>query len=604
AHLGYWRRRLAGAPPLLALPADRPRPASLSLRGGRHPFALPQEVGEALRRISREEGATLFMTLFAAWNVLLHRLTGREDLVVGTDIANRTRPELEGLIGFFVNELALRTDLSGNPTFRELLARVRDLCLEAYAHQDLPFERLVEELQPRRDPSYNPIFQVLFVLQNAPRESLDLGGLELSSLASGVATAKFDLAVFLVESGEQIGGVFEYSTDLFDATTITRLTDQFCALLSRSAARPEARLSTLETLAAEELGGRQPGEERRQETRAMKFKSIQPKMVSLPQEDLVRTEPVAPGEPLPLIVRPNAPGLDLAEWAAANRSFVEEKLREHGGLLFRGFDLSSTHDFERFAGSLCPDLFGEYGDLPREGMGGKVYSSTPYPADKPILFHNESSHLSRWPMRIFFFCVQPAEQGGETPIVDCRKVYRRLSPETRRRFEEKHLMYVRNYTEGLDVSWSDFFHTTDRAEVEARCREMGTEVEWKDGNGLRTRQICRAVIDHPTTGERLFFNQVQIHHVSTLDPEVRRSLLSLFPEEDLPRNVYYGDGTPIEDEVMAEVDSVLRDCAVEFTWQAGDVVMLDNMLVAHSRNPYVGARKILVALGQMYNPQS
>jgi alpha-ketoglutarate-dependent taurine dioxygenase len=321
-------------------------------------------------------------------------------------------------------------------------------------------------------------------------------------------------------------------------------------------------------------------------------------MVSLPQEDLVRAEPIAPGVPLPLVLCPNAPGLDLAEWAAANRSFVEEKLLAHGGLLFRGFGLSSIADFERFAGSLCPELFGEYGDLPREGVGGKVYSSTPYPPDKPILFHNESSHLPRWPMRIFFYCAQPAEQGGETPIVDCREVYRRLSPETRRRFEEKHLMYVRNYTEGLDVSWTDFFHTTDRAEVE------GTEVEWTNGNGLRTRQICRAVIEHPATGEPLFFNQVQIHHVSTLDPEVRRSLLSLFPEEDLPRNVYYGDGTPIEDEVMEEVGTVLSGCAVEFPWQAGDVVMLDNMLVAHSRNPYVGARKIVVALGQMYSPQS
>ncbi|HSK75747.1 MAG TPA: amino acid adenylation domain-containing protein [Thermoanaerobaculia bacterium] len=599
-HLRYWRRRLAGAPPLLALPADRPRPANPSLRGARHSFVLPEEVGEALRRISREEGATLFMTLLAGFKILLHRLTGRDDLVAGTDIANRTRPELEGLIGFFINGLALRTDLSGNPTFRELLGRVRDLSLEAYAHQDLPFERLVEELQPRRDPSYNPIFQVLFVLQNAPREALDLDGLQLSPLSSDAATAKFDLAAFLVESGEQIGGFFEYSTDLFDAATIAQITDQFCALLSRSAARPEARLSTLETLTAE---GREPTEERRQEVRPMKFKSIKPKMVSLPQEDLVRAEPVAPGVTLPLILRPNAPGLDLAEWAAANRSFVESELLAHGGLLFRGFDLPSIADFERFAGSLCPELFGEYGDLPREGVGGKVYSSTPYPAEKPILFHNESSHLPRWPMRIFFYCARPAEQGGETPIVDCREVYRRLSPETRRRFEEKRLMYVRNYTEGLDVSWTGFFHTTDRAEVEARCREMGTEVEWKDGNGLRTRQICRAVIEHPVTGEPLFFNQVQIHHVSTLDPEVRRSLLSLFPEEDLPRNVYYGDGTPIEDEVMAEVGTVLRDCAVEFTWQAGDVVMLDNMLVAHSRNPYVGARKIVVALGQMYNPQ-
>jgi alpha-ketoglutarate-dependent taurine dioxygenase len=244
-------------------------------------------------------------------------------------------------------------------------------------------------------------------------------------------------------------------------------------------------------------------------------------------------------------------------------------------------------------------LFGEYGDLPREGVSGKVYGSTPYPPDKAILFHNESSHLHRWPLKIWFFCVQPAQQGGETPILDCRKIYQLLNPKLREKFEEKQLMYVRNYIEGLDVSWQDFFQTTDKTEVENYCRQAGMEFEWLENNGLRTRKIRPAIAKHPKTGEPVFFNQLQLHHVSCLDSAVRQSLLSLFGEDKLPRNVYYGDGTPIEDSVMEEIGAIYQENQISFPWQKVDILMLDNMLTAHSRNPYVGSRKIVVAMGEL-----
>jgi alpha-ketoglutarate-dependent taurine dioxygenase len=237
--------------------------------------------------------------------------------------------------------------------------------------------------------------------------------------------------------------------------------------------------------------------------------------------------------------------------------------------------------------------------LPREGIGGKVYGSTPYPADQTIFFHNESSHLHRWPMKIWFFCIQPAQSGGETPIVDCRKVYQLLDPKLREKFAQKQLMYVRNYTDGLDVSWQEFFKTAHKTEVEQYCRQAGIEFEWKDGNKLRTRKPRPAIAKHPKTGEMVFFNQLPLHHISCLDPAVRNSLLSVFGEGNLPRNVYYGDGTPIEDSVMAEIQAVYQQATVSFPWQAGDILMLDNMLAAHSRNPFVGPRKIVVAMGEM-----
>jgi len=245
-------------------------------------------------------------------------------------------------------------------------------------------------------------------------------------------------------------------------------------------------------------------------------------------------------------------------------------------------------------------LFGEYGDLPRAGIGGKVYGSTPYPQDQAILFHNESSHMHRWPLRIWFYCAQAAEQGGETPIVDCREVYRRLDPAIIERFRERKVMYVRNYNDGIDVSWSEFYRTEDRATVEEFCRRAGVEFEWKPDNGLRTRQVCEAVRVHPQTGEMVFFNQIQLHHISFLEASAQQAVLSLFEEKDYPRNVYYGDGSPLEPEVIDDISRTYERTAVSFRWQPGDILMLDNMLTAHARKPYVGQRKIAVAMAKMF----
>jgi alpha-ketoglutarate-dependent taurine dioxygenase len=306
------------------------------------------------------------------------------------------------------------------------------------------------------------------------------------------------------------------------------------------------------------------------------------------------------GEPaFPLLIQPAVGTVDLAAWAADNREQIDEYLDRHGAILFRGFGLEDVEDFEPVASAIVPDLFAEYGDLPPEGTSERVYQSTPYPPDKMILFHNESSHLPQWPMRQFFFCVTPSQEGGTTPILDCRSVCDGLDPEIVEEFERKGLMYVRNFSTGIDVPWQEFFKTSDRAEVEQMCTDSGMACEWTANDGLRIRQLSRGVTTHPRTGERIFFNQVQLHHVSCLDAETRESLRQLFAEEDMPRNVYYGDGSPIPDETMSRIGEVYEELCVEFPWQKGDLIVLDNMLVAHARREYVGPRKILVAMGAM-----
>jgi non-ribosomal peptide synthetase component F len=244
-HVQYWKRQLAGAPPLLELPADFPRPAVQTFRGATLKFSLPGELSGALRRLSEQEGTTPFMTLLAAFQAFLSRYSGQEDIVVGAPIANRNRAEIESLIGFFVNILVLRADLSGNPPFRQLLRQVREVCLGAFAHQDLPCEKLVEVLHPERNMSHMPLVQVGFSLQNANFQELVTPNLAIRPLDLSAKMVKNDLALHLWETESGLGGIFEYTTDLFEATSIARMAEHFQALLEAIATDPDCRLGDL-----------------------------------------------------------------------------------------------------------------------------------------------------------------------------------------------------------------------------------------------------------------------------------------------------------------------------------------------------------------------
>ncbi|MFY2561144.1 amino acid adenylation domain-containing protein [Corallococcus terminator] len=248
SQLSYWKQQLAGAPPFLPLPTDFPRPAAQSFRGAVASRDLPRPLLDSLKRLSQQESTTLFMTLLAGFQLLLRRYSGQEDISVGTPIANRNRAELEGLIGFFVNSLVMRTDVSGTPSFRELLRRVREVALGAYAHQDVPFDQVVEALQPERDPSYSPLFQVMFALQSGVAQPPTAAGLSMESREVRTATSKFDLLLATVESPEGLHCAVEYNTDLFSAATIERMLGHFETLLSAAARQPDSSVTSLPLL--------------------------------------------------------------------------------------------------------------------------------------------------------------------------------------------------------------------------------------------------------------------------------------------------------------------------------------------------------------------
>jgi alpha-ketoglutarate-dependent taurine dioxygenase len=328
--------------------------------------------------------------------------------------------------------------------------------------------------------------------------------------------------------------------------------------------------------------------------------SVRRKPLSVSPGGLVTAEPLEDGGALPLVLRPSIDGVDLVTWALSHRELVQAYLLKHGGLLFRNFKISSIEVFAQFvnATSSGPLPYRERSS-PRTQINGNIYTSTDYPADQSIFLHNENSYQRTWPLKIFFFCAHPAAQDGETPIADCRKVFERIDPKIRQRFIEEGWMLVRNFGNGLSLTWQSVFQTEDKIAVEDYCRDAGIENEWR-GDHLRTKQVRRAVAQHPVTGEMVWFNHAAFFHVSTLEPSTRELLLSGLKEEDLPNNTYYGDGSPIESSVLEEIREAYRRETVSFVWQEGDILMLDNMLVAHGRNPYAGPRKILVAMAEPF----
>jgi alpha-ketoglutarate-dependent taurine dioxygenase len=296
---------------------------------------------------------------------------------------------------------------------------------------------------------------------------------------------------------------------------------------------------------------------------------------------------------------PAGAGVPIAHALGLLAAAIDRALLDQGGVLFRGYAVAGTEEFRGFArGFGHPLVSYDFGSTPRSQLADGVYSSTEYPAHQHIPLHNEQSYARDWPMKIWFHCQIAAAQGGETPIADSRQVYQRVDAGIRRRFSERGLLYVRNYGNGLDVPWQRVFDTNDPAVVEAYCTAHAIAHEWTDDGELRTRQVAQAVAHHPRTHDPVWFNQAHLFHLSALEPSVREALLEAVDADQLPRNVYYGDGSAIEDSVLDEIRAVYAELQVVFPWQAGDVVMLDNMLVAHGRTPFTGARKVIVAMAE------
>lgn len=326
------------------------------------------------------------------------------------------------------------------------------------------------------------------------------------------------------------------------------------------------------------------------------------KAVSLSPQALITTEHLDKDKNFPLVIKPTVKGVDIITWATQNREFLDKELLKYGAILFRGFNISNLNEFEKFIEATCDEaLEYRYRASPRTQVAGRIYTSTDYPADQSIFPHNEHAYSPTFPLRLLFFCSTPAQQGGETPIGSCRNILQRIPLEIKDRFLQKCVMYMRNFGDGFGLPWQTVFQTTDKAKVEEYCCQNNIQCEWKAGDRLRTRQVGPAMVTHPQTGEKVWFNHATFFHVTTLSSKLRDSLMAGFSEEDLPTNTYYGDGSAIEPEVLEILRDAYQQEMISFSWEKGDVLLLDNMLAVHGRNPFEGHREILVGMAKAIN---
>ena len=308
---------------------------------------------------------------------------------------------------------------------------------------------------------------------------------------------------------------------------------------------------------------------------------------------------------LPLLVQPTGRIEGLADLVRANRAPLEEMLLEHGAILFRGFDIGDAVQFAEVTNAIATERVDYvYRSTPRTAVGNGIFTASEYPADQEIELHNENAYQQQWPLKIAFCCLASAAAGGETPLADVRKVSNAIGTSLLEEFQVRGVKYSRTYQSGADIPWQVVFQTTEKVRVEEFCRVNGISYEWIDDEVLRTHQVSQGVAVHPVTGERLFFNQAHLFHVSSMGEAAASAMLSVFGRNRLPRHACYGDGEEIGCGELEYIRKSYRNETISFQWSQGDVLLLDNMRVAHGRRPYKGTRRLLAGLLDAYRPTS
>jgi hypothetical protein len=597
----YWRHLLHGfsAPTPLAYDMPVAKRSDDEIERQKQYLRLSGDLAAELQALAQRNQVTMSSLLQGAWALLLSHMSGKDDVVFGVTVSGRPT-ELAGMatmVGVFINTLPLRVRISREHSMIDWL---KDLQSQRMRMGRFEFSPLVSVRKWSDVPKDQPLFESIFVFGNYP---IDVGA-ELQSSGLRVEDVHFyeksNYPLGLSASpGPNFSPQIHYDQERFTAARIGRFLGQLKTLLEGFISQPDARVKACLSLL--DRAEQRPMGLKKISNAGASLTALKPKAIQLSEAQLVRAAPLNEEEHSPLVARPKVDGVNLISWIKGHLPFLESELLKRGAILFRGFKVGSVSRFEQFVSAISPRRLEYYErTVRRTTVGDKTYTASEYPADHPIPLHNEYSFSHIWPMKLWFYCARPAEQGGETVIADGRKVFNLIHPDVRQRFAEKKVMYLRNFGDGFDLAWQDVFQSSNREAVERYCRQAGIEFEWKSGERLRTRQVRRATARHPKTGENLWFNQANLFHVSSLEVKASEALLSLYDQkqEDLPRHAFYGDGSPIEPEALEEIRDAYRRSSMTLGLKEGDILMVDNMLVAHGRAPFTGAREIVVAMAE------
>ena len=600
----YWHKQFVNALPVLNLPLDYQRTATKNTLAEKVFFSLPEKISVGLNSLNKQENVTLFMSFTAIINLLLYKYTNQTDIILGTPIAGRNHRDLENQIGIYINTLALRSNINTEKGYDHFLKSVKEITLDAFEHQMYPFDVLVDDLNIKREISRSPLFDVGFTWQNVDvpenRNQPDsLEEIKVESFNYNFQNVKTDLWIHGAEVDGQISFSISYNLSLFKRDTIDKMIIDFINITEKVIQAPSKALGeVVNELIQIEKKQMADNFNKVKENRFEKFLNVQKKAINV-DRPLITQSFLNDGNTYPVFIKPNMEGLILSKWIKNNRGQIQQLLNKNGAILFRDFDISNMQSFQEVVSSLSEDQMAYIDQSsPRTLLSDKTYTSTDHPEDQVINMHNELSYSHDWPMQIMFYCLKNAETNGETPIADSRKVFGLLREETRRKFADKGILYVRNLVKGFGLSWQDVYQTNDKSVVEKYCIDKGINFEWLEPDNLRISWTRPAIRIHPVTNEEIWFNHGFFFNASNLDESVHEAIGNKMM---LPFNTFYGDGTEIEPEVIEEIREAYNQTKVSFKWKQGDVLLLDNMLMAHGRNSYTGDRKILVAMNNPFS---
>lgn len=578
----YWAQQLSGSSGPTRLPKDGMDGAGYVERW------LDRQESAAIESAARQSGVTPNALVHAALSLALAPYSKKQDVLFGTVFSGRNHNSLDTtiMVGPLINTLPIRIPKPEGQALGTWLRSIQTVILDALVWEHMPLNRIRTAMSLAPGES---LFDVSLVFQNAFQHLTNQPdtGLAIRRIRSiGYSPAPLTIRVTPLATGwwlEALVGPKTISQQL--ASTIL---DSVVYCLHQLQA---ASLNEVVPMVSADMSA--PPRDAR--PLRVPFSRQKPSTIRITSTELAHAN--EPWGKLPLVMEASRPNLIAATWILQHKERLTRELLLRGGVLLREFAIANIDDFRIAADALeLPRMEYKERSTPRTLLGNRIYTSTEYPADQHIAWHNEFSYSNTWPMKILFCCLTSPMSGGETPIADSRSVYHNIDPVVRARFEKEGVLYVRNYGQGVDLSWQEAFQTDSKEEVEEHCRRAPLEWEWLPGDRLRTKQRRPATTIHPITAEPIWFNQAHLFHVSNLGPVGEASMRGAFSEPDLPRNAYYGDGDGIPSDVLDQIRQAYRTSEVCFRWQSGDLLILDNMLVAHGRRPFEGNRLVLTAM--------